>query len=282
MAGSSPFSIIIPTWNNLTYLMLCVKSIRAHSSAPHQVVVHVNEGNDGTVEWLKAEKIEHTFSPENIGICRAFNKALALAKYPVVGYMNDDMYVLPKWDNEIMKSIPEHTGLWMTSATMIEPVGTRNPCVIVKDFGRSAGQFDENGLINFHHAASFKDWHGATWPPVFMTKKSWQLIGGFSEAFSPGMYSDPDISRKMWEAGCRYFKGVGSSRVYHFQRKSTGRIQQNDGRKLFIHKWGITPSAFYRYRLRMGRPFDEHLKENKKSLGMWLNKIRCKLIKLSA
>jgi hypothetical protein len=76
------------------------------------------------------------------------------------------------------------------------------------------------------------------------------------------MYSDPDLSMKMWHAGCRIFKGLGKSRVYHFQSRSTGRIKKNDGRTQFMKKWGIPASAFYKYYLKMGEPYEGVLGEN--------------------
>ena len=47
------FSILIPTWNNLSLLRLCVESIRKNSKYDHQLVIHINEGVDGTLQWVK-------------------------------------------------------------------------------------------------------------------------------------------------------------------------------------------------------------------------------------
>ena len=47
------FSIIIPTLNNLDYLKLCIKSLKKNSSFNHEIIVHVNIGEDGTIEYLK-------------------------------------------------------------------------------------------------------------------------------------------------------------------------------------------------------------------------------------
>ncbi len=47
------FSILIPTYNNLEYLKLCINSINKNSIYKHQIIVHINEGSDGTVEYLK-------------------------------------------------------------------------------------------------------------------------------------------------------------------------------------------------------------------------------------
>ena len=52
------FSIIIPTLNNLEYLRLCIKSLRNNSSYSHQIIPHVNIGEDGTVDFLEKENME--------------------------------------------------------------------------------------------------------------------------------------------------------------------------------------------------------------------------------
>ena len=51
------FSIIIPTLNNLNYLKLCIKSLKTNSSYNHQIIPHVNIGEDGTIDFLEKEKI---------------------------------------------------------------------------------------------------------------------------------------------------------------------------------------------------------------------------------
>lgn len=51
------FSIIIPTWNNLPYLKLVVASLREHSAYAHQLIVHVNDGSDGTLAWVREQGI---------------------------------------------------------------------------------------------------------------------------------------------------------------------------------------------------------------------------------
>jgi GT2 family glycosyltransferase len=251
------FSILIPTWNNLDLLKLCVRSIRENSSLAHQIIVHVNDGSDGTLEWVRAQQLAYTHSPQNIGICLAVNEAAMHVKMDYILYLNDDMYCCPGWDTALVNKMKGlGTDLFMLSGTMIEPVQTSNPCVIVKDYGRSPDKFAERELLADlpnHHK---RDWYGATWPPTLVHAKWWFKVGGYSSEFSPGMSSDNDFSMKLWHAGCRIFLGVGDSLVYHFQAKSTGRIKKNNGGKQFLHKWGIRQSVFDRYYLRRGTPAD--------------------------
>ncbi|HXH18949.1 MAG TPA: glycosyltransferase [Chitinophagales bacterium] len=273
VAASGDFSIIIPSWNNLPFLQKCIFSIRNHSAGKHQIIVHANEGSDGTLEWLQSENILYTHSRDNIGICAAFNCALKRAEKQFVLYLNDDMYVLPGWDEALTQVIPE-SSLWMLSSTMIEPHESGNACVIVADYGDALASFREDDLLNEFAGLQKNDWSGASWPPVLLPRQLWESVGGFSEEYFPGMYSDPDLAMKLWQKGVRYFRGAGSSRVYHFQSKSTQRILQNNGRLLFMKKWGVTPSFFYREYLQMGQPWRGASGKLPNFSRIWLNRLR--------
>ena len=63
------FSIIVPTWNNLKYLRICLNSIKKNSKYEHDLNVHVNEGNDGTVEYLSNNGLNFNHSVENLRLC---------------------------------------------------------------------------------------------------------------------------------------------------------------------------------------------------------------------
>ena len=247
------FSIIIPTWNNLALLQLCVRSIRENSAYAHQIIVHVNDGSDGSLDWVRAEGLAYTASPENIGICLAVNEAAMHATQDYILYLNDDMYCCPGWDTALVNKLKQlDSDLFMLSGTMIEPRETNNPCVIVRDYGTEAHTFDEVRLLADLPGIRKADWNGATWPPTLVSRRWWFKVGGYSSEFSPGMSSDNDFSMKLWHAGCRVFLGVGDSFVYHFQCKSTGKVKKNDGGRQFLNKWGMRQSVFDRYYLRRG------------------------------
>jgi glycosyltransferase involved in cell wall biosynthesis len=256
------FSIVIPTWNNLKYIQLCVESIRKNSAHPHQIILHINDGSDGTLSWANSEKLDYTHTADNAGICVAVNQAAALATHQYIMYMNDDMYVLPDWDTELLRAIdalPDDN--FMFSATMIEPSDHHNPCVIVQNFGDDLTSFREADLLAQYASLPKTDWNGSAWPPTIVHRKYWHIVGGYSIELSPGMSSDDDFAMKMWMAGCRIFKGIAASRVYHFQAKSTHRIVKNDGRKQFLMKWGINQSTFNKHYLKRGTTFTGPLQE---------------------
>ncbi len=270
------FSIVIPTWNNLPYVQLCVDSIRKNSRYSHQIILHVNEGSDGTLAWAEEQMLDHSRSAKNVGVCYAVNAAATLVKTDYLVYMNDDMYVCPDWDYFLWEEISalDHSQFFISS-TIIEPKDTGNRCVIVSDaFGDSIENFQEDALKKQCMDFPKEDWQGGTWPPNIISKKLWDLVGGYSVEFSPGMYSDPDFSRKLWEAGVRLFKGCGQSRVFHFMCRSTGRVVKNDGRRQFREKWGIPSSKFTKYYLHIGSPFDGPLSEPEETLALKWARLR--------
>jgi len=261
-ATPQKFSILIPSWNNLPYLKLCIESIRKNSHFQNQVIVHVNEGVDGTLDWLAVQPdISYTHSPQNIGVCYALNVTRDIVTTDYILYMNDDMYACPSWDLELWKEI-EQIGhnLFFLSATTIEPAKPHK-AVINAGFGTSIQNFEETRLLSTFNEPEHNDWQGSTWPPNVVHKQVWDLVGGYSTEFSPGMYSDPDFSMKLWKAGVRLFKGVAASRVYHFGSVSVNRVKRNKGYYTFIAKWGMTSSTFTKYYLHRSDQFTGPLAE---------------------
>ena len=260
--GDFVFSILIPTWNNLAYLQLCIESIRKNSIHSHQIIVHVNEGTDGTLKWIQSQQdIDYSHSSKNIGVCYPLNIGRSLSTTDYIVYVNDDMYLCPGWDEALLQEIHAvgHTNFFFSS-TAIEPIASSN-CVIEKNYGTTIENFREAELLKEYSTLPMKDWQGATWPPNIVHRELWDLVGGYSVEFSPGMYSDPDFSMKLWQAGVRLFKGVSKSRAYHFGSKSTKRVVKNKGYYTFISKWGMTSSTLTKYILRRGETYDGLLKE---------------------
>lgn len=190
------FSILIPSWNNLDFLKLCIHSINKNSTYKHQIIVHVNEGSDGTLNWIQQQQLDYTYSKTNAGVCYALNAMRKLAGTNYILYLNDDMYVCPNWDRVLYDAIAlKNNNLFYFSGTMIEPDDTGNKCVIANNnFGSNIKLFNEEALLAFTQNCSFNNWYGASWPPCIVHKEIWDKVSGYSEEFSPGFYSDPDFA----------------------------------------------------------------------------------------
>lgn len=244
------FSIVVPTWNNLDYLKLCVASIEANSAFPHEIVVHVNDGSDGTLDWVREKGLRHTASPTNLGVAVSLNLVASQASRPWLLYLNDDMWVLPGWDTALVAEIEKAgTDRLFLCSRLIEPKDTGDARVMVLDCGSGPADFDETKLRARYRAPGRGDERFVFSQPTLVHRTLWQVVGGYSIEFSPGMSTDDDFVMKLWTVGCRDFRLVDASRVYHFACRSTGRIRKNKGSHAFLLKWGV---RWKRFRDRRG------------------------------
>ena len=274
------FSIIVPTLNNLNYLKILISSIEKNSTFDHEIIVHVNENLDDTIEFLRLKKIKYTYSETNIGLCSAVNKAIKLSTTQHILYTHDDMYFLPSWDTILKKEIELlNTKFFYLSGTMIQKEGAD----LTLDAGNDHKDFNEQYLLNNYQKINITDHQGSHWAPHLIDKEVWNLVKGFSEEFDPGDGSDSDLNMKLWNCGVRVFKGLNDFKVYHFGSISMRKkkdIKKNNGTKTFLKKWGITPKFFFKHYLKTGLEYNGPLKDPKKSLSYFIDLIICKIRKV--
>ncbi len=271
------FSIIIPTFNNLNYLKICINSLKNNSNLKNDIIVHINDGSDGSLDFVKQNNINFTFTKKNVGLCTAVNTAAKLATTDYILYSHDDMYFCPRWDLVLKDELNKiDTKLFYFSASMIE----KDSGHIIFDCGSTYKDFDEEKLLENFKDLKCKDFQGSHWAPHLIHKEIWNKIGGFSEEFNPGIGSDPDLNMKLWNEGVRIFKGLSQFKVYHFGsvslRKKTN-LKQNRGSKTFLKKWGITTNFFKKYYLKSDTPYLGPLSDPNKNLNYYISLIVCKI-----
>ena len=269
------FSIIIPTYNNLDYLKLCLYSIKKNSSFDHEIIIHINEGIDGTKSFLKNTNHKFTYSAKNTGVCVAFNEAVKKATKKYIVLAHDDMYFCPNWDKVFQSELSKLTddSDFFLSGTMVQPFES----YINLNCGDTINNFDEEKLLKELPKIKFNDFQGTHWQPSLIPLKTWNKVGGFSEEFSPGLGSDPDFNMKLWKLGVRLFKGLGECRVYHFSSLSLRKKAWNNGAKTFLLKWGISIKFFKKHYLKSNQIFQEILGEPKRNVNYYAGLIKCKI-----
>ena len=281
-------SIIIPTFNNLDYLKFFLRSLKINSTFDHEIILHINDGSDGTLKYALENNIKHTYSKTNIGLCSSMNKAYSLTTTDHILYAHDDMYFCKNWDIFLIDEInKQNNNQYYLSGTN---VSTRHG-LINFNCGLTYLDFDEKKFHNFCSQDQTPDLQSSHWAPHLIHKELWDKIGGFSEEFNPGDGSDPDFCMKLWLNDVRIFKGVSKFKVYHFNSITTrnSKIVLNNGTKTFLSKYGFNPKFFRKHYLKGNNsvvPFKGRLNNPKKNFSMLLdltiNKIKYTINKFRA
>ena len=278
-------SIVVPTYNNYNYIKLLCKSLKENSNYNHQIIFHINDGSDGTLEFIKKNNFLYTVSENNLGLCSSINKASKLVNRNYILYAHDDMYFCKNWDLILEKSIiNEKNNLFYFSGTNV----SYKDGIIDYDCGNSPENFDLNKFNKFCEEDNSPDLQGSHWAPHVFHIDLWNKIGGFSVEFDPGDASDPDLCMKLWKEGVRRFKCLSKFKVYHFGSVTTRKknININNGTKKFILKYGFNPRFFRKYYLRgdgkklYQGTLDKPLISIKMLLDIFINKIKYFYFKL--
>ena len=282
------FSILIPTFNNIEYLKTCINSLKKNSKFNHQIIIHINEGSDGTINFIKNNNYQHTYSKLNIGMPRALNEAAKLSKHDYIIISHDDFYFCPGWDDELYKEVKKigHKNFYI-SGTM---VGAGQ---VKFDAGNDIENFDENKLLDNLENIKTYNFQGTTKCPGLIHIDIWKKVGGWSEEFSPTGGDDTDFAMKLWKQNIRIFKGLGSSLAYHFgsittrkKNKSLFTYLGSRGNKIFLKKWGVSINFFEKFYLKSGldknknlifNRYLEELGDPKKNISYFIELFKSKL-----
>jgi len=243
------FTILIPTYNNLKYLRLFCESIKINSNFNHQLIFHINDGSDGSYDYINNNKYQFTHSKTNIGLCSSIKEASKLIKNQYVLYAHDDMYFCKNWDKFLIEEVQkQNNNLFYFSGTNI----SYKDGILNFDCGNTPENFDQIKFDNFCEKDNSPDLQGSHWAPHLIHRDLWTKVEGFSIEFDPGDGSDPDLCMKLWKEGVRIFKCISGFKVYHFGSVTTRKrdININNGTKKFLLKFGFNPRFFRKYYLR--------------------------------
>ncbi|HOS16081.1 MAG TPA: hypothetical protein PKX15_03555 [Bacteroidales bacterium] len=226
----TPISFCINTAiNERYYLELLFRSLVENlSTNKHEIIVYVENDNQGSIEFLKSQK---TYFPDlkiiinslpiPIGYARNINLMFEMAKYPIVSYLQSDMVICSNYDIEILKYLKENT---ITSATRIEPpLHPPSSEKIILDFGLDPKTFN---LEKFTSTVESYKKHILTnfwFAPFTLYKKIWLDIGGHDTLFRRSR-EDSDILFRLLLSGYEV-KQVWNALVYHFTCTSSRGIE---------------------------------------------------------
>ncbi len=169
----SDITVVIPTFNCLKYLRLCISSLRQCSFTSPELLVVVDGSEDGTVEWLQSEHIPYLYRWEHKrppAECNGGNRGTlisrcyanldlggTLVRTPIVYFGNDDTVFSPGWDVGLAEHVTDDN---LVANQIVEP-GVEVPPwqgIIKHNCGANIGEFDLGSWMAFcTHQAAHKE-----------------------------------------------------------------------------------------------------------------------------
>ena len=256
----------IPSKNNCRYLKACIPSIRKNSyRKDHDIIVFVDEDNDGTVEWLESVKDEYNLNyivndtGKLYGIGKAYDKCVEESETDIFMIFHADMMLGKDADLEAFKYLDKKK---VVCATRVEPpLHPENGEKIILNFGMWPEKDVDEGWLeeqfdNYVERAKveFKDkTTNGCFAPWMMYKDEFLGIGGHDPRFASAR-EDSDVFNRLSLGGFELIQSWQSF-VYHLTARGGqfqhGKITKDENQKSeewkklmnnstreFFRKWG--------------------------------------------
>lgn len=251
---------------------MSIPSIRKNSYYENDIIVYVDQDNDGTVEWLRDNNVRYilndTLEPKGIG--NAYDTMLKEATTDFVMAFHADMALGYHADRYMMSRYEPNT---VVCATCIEPPNLHPPGIdkLIEDFGMWPEEFDLDKFNDRVKQLAIENENRIThtmFVPWLINKH--QHVGHDSVFLS--VFEDTDLFRRFklagyelvqtWEAyvyhlTCRGGQFEHANTSQDLTRKSDEWKRKSDlSMKEFIRKWGGLPKSTERGELVPNLKYD--------------------------
>jgi GT2 family glycosyltransferase len=192
-------SVLVISYNTRAMTLACLRSLRAETRVPHEVVVLDNASSDGSAEAIAAAFPEVTLiaSRENLGFAGGNNRAAEQARGRFILLLNPDTVVLDGAVDRLV-AFAERTprariwgGRTLYADGRLNPASCWRRMTLWNAFCRTAGLaglFPGSGLFN---AEAYGGWDRGTVRAVdlvsgcffLIERELWRALGGFDRDF---------------------------------------------------------------------------------------------------
>ncbi len=200
-------TVIIPTFNRLRWISICLDSIKSQTY-PHIETLVIDDGSsDGTVAWLKSQPdyslVRIHEQPKNGGASIARNDGIRLAQGELIVFIDSDDALLPNHIEtavNVFRDYPD-TGLFCCDSTIIDSdgevlFGGRTWHQIQSELRKHPLQSGFRSLSNIFEFSHI-------FPGFTIPKAVFDKVGDFDQSIFP--MDDYDLSLRIAGAGYQVY-----------------------------------------------------------------------------
>jgi len=241
-------SIIILTFNQWEYTKKCVKSLRAQTPEPHEIIFVDNGSTDSTLKWLKELAKENKNyklieNKQNLGFAKGCNQGIEASLGEFILLLNNDVVVAQGWLSGLLDCLQHapHAGIVGPMTNNIS-----GPQQVMDDSYRSVDDLEK-------YAANFREQYRHRRIPLrriigfcMLFKRALaEQIGMLDESFGTGNFEDDDYCLRGTLAGHNNYI-AGDVFIHHYGSRSFigNKINygaaMSDNRKIIDKKWTLS------------------------------------------
>jgi len=115
------FSVIIPNWNGLKFLEVCLNALRAQTYPHIEVIIADNASTDGSQEFIRNHYPEVILIDigYNSGFTGACNAGMKAAKGDIISLLNNDTEVDKEWAEAIVEAFDRYPDVGTIASKML-------------------------------------------------------------------------------------------------------------------------------------------------------------------
>ncbi|MXV37749.1 glycosyltransferase [Flavobacteriaceae bacterium Ap0902] len=259
-------SVIIVSYNAVSYLDKCLRSIQENRIPAMEVIVWDNDSPDREVEILerKYPEIKFIFNKQNLGFSKGNNRAVEYAIGEYILILNPDTEVSPNFFLSIINFAEHCPNLGALGVRMTDEVGglwpesKRNTPNMMNSFARifkvkfrNVKPYHANHIAE-DEVAKVEVLSGAC---MLMKKQVYKKVGGFDERYF--MYGeDVDLSYTLLQNGYDNYY-LGNISIVHYKGECTLRDRKYLDRfygsmKIFLQKYEKPRNRLFYYIALLG------------------------------
>lgn len=264
---SNDFSVVIPNYNNETFLTQCVESIYNQTLIPKEIIIIDDCSTDNSKEVIlslshRFENLRYYFFEKNFGVSCARNKGIELCTTKYITFLDSDDFLYNK-------------NKYMNEMKLIENINDKYECLVYSPFirvdyygkvikqkkikkFRCVGKKPKLDLLSYDKAYFI--------PADFMVKvELLKRIGAYS--FQINLYEDLDLLVRL-SFLCKFYCTYEYGKAYRFNPNGLSKQKEEAHRIAFLKIYNS-----YYYQLTFIEKIIMLIKKIKKNLFKMLKKI---------
>ncbi len=218
-------SIITLTYNQLNKTKQFMDSLYKYTDSEFfELIVIDNHSKDGTKNYLKSLEKEKGIrlicNDHNMGYARGNNQGLRMAEGEMIGLLNNDILLSPRWLENVIKTFEEHKDAGLVSPVMLIDLEESSGISCRKEnymrFGMEYAAKAECSSEKFLYPQ---------FSCVFLKRELLDTVGYLDEKFTPAFYEDDDYTIRTWRKGYNCY--ICNRSFYFHDHSATSRHIHN-------------------------------------------------------